>query len=53
MEFVFLCLGTVSLAFCGNVTWHLLTDDDCTHPDIGQSGECEQCGERIEIGGSE
>lgn len=47
--------GAGMLMTCGVICWHLLTDeDDCQHGNIGQhDGECQDCGERIEIGGSE
>ena len=53
MDYAILLLGLIGLAWCGDTAWHLLTDDDCNHPDVGQSGECERCGANIEIGGSE
>lgn len=54
MDILFAAFGTFTLVACGAICFHLLTDeDDCTHPNVGQyDGECD-CGERIEIGGSE
>lgn len=54
MDIIFATIGAATLIACGGISWHLLTDDDeCRHPDVGQyGGECE-CGERVEIGGSE
>lgn len=53
MEFVFLTIGLLTVATCGSIVWHLLVDDDCPHPNVGQYGECQDCGATIEIGGSE
>lgn len=53
MEYVFFAIGVFGLSFTASVVWHLLTDEDCNHTDVGQSGECQRCGANIEIGGSE
>lgn len=55
MDIFFAAIGLSTLLYCGLISWHVLTDDDeCQHGNIGQhGGECQDCGERIEIGGSE
>lgn len=55
MDIFFMTFGTATLVACGVISWHLLTDeDDCRHGNIGQhGGECQDCGDLIEIGGSE
>lgn len=53
LEIGFVTIGGCCVGWIAGIVWHLLTDEDCHHPDVGQSGECQSSGANIEIGGSE